>query len=118
MAKNLSAAKQGREKQLIEFQSACEDLEDELEKEPVNVRRVKTKLNLVKIAYDDVVMAQAEVVSLEKTSASDDTNRSWIRDKVRKPFTTLKDRAEDLLEVNGVVDNTENKLKVDLAKSI
>ena len=33
MAKNLSAAKQWRERQLMEFQLACEDLGEEVDKE-------------------------------------------------------------------------------------
>ena len=86
MAKQISVAKQVRERALMEFHAASDDLEEELQKTPVNVRRIKSKLQLLKVSYDSVVIAQSEVVTLEKTSASDEANRNWVKEKLRKPF--------------------------------
>ena len=68
--KTLGAARELREKFLMEFQSACDDLEEEIEppetKQP-NVRKIKIKMNLVRTSYDDAVTAHAQVVTLGKT---------------------------------------------------
>ena len=118
MAKQISVAKQGRERALMEFHAASDDLEEELQKTPVNVRRIKSKLQLLKVSYDSVVIAQSEVVTLEKTSASDEANRNWVKEKLRKPFVSLSDRAEDVLEATGEAGDLEaqNKLEAEQEK--
>ena len=116
MSKSLSAAKQWRERQLMEFQTTCEDLDEEVDKDPPSERRINTKLKLVRASYEEVMTAQSQVVSLEKTSASDDVNRSWVRDKVRKPYVAVVDKAEDKLETMGAVDDQETKAKAEAAQ--
>ena len=73
----------------MEFQSACDDLEEEIVppggKQP-NERKIKRKMTLVRSSYDEAVNAQAQVVTLEKTSASDEGNRSWVKVNLRQPF--------------------------------
>ena len=115
MAKSLSAAKQWRERQLIEFQTTCEDLEEEVDKDPPSARRINAKLKLVRASYEEVMTAQSQIVSLEKTSALDDVNRSWVKDRVRKPYVAVVDKAEDKLVTMGAVDDQETKAKAEAA---
>ena len=101
-----------RERQLMEFQSDCEDLEEEVNKETPHERKINTKLKLVKASYEEVMTAQSQVVSLEKTSASDEGNRSWVKSKVRKPYVTMLEKAEEKLEAMGALDDHETKAKI------
>ena len=116
MAKSLATAKQWGERQLMEFQTSCENLDEEVDKDPQSERKINTKLKLVKASYEEVMTAQSQVVSLEKTSASDDVNRSWVKDKVRKPYGAVVEKAEDKLETMGAVDDQETKAKAEAAQ--
>ena len=116
MAKSLSTAKQWRERQLMEFQTSCENLDEEVDKDPPSERKINTKLKLVKASYEEVMTAQSQVVSLEKTSASDDVNRSWVKDKVRKPYVAVVEKAEDKLETMGADDDQDTKAKAEAAQ--
>ena len=49
------------------------------------------------------VEAQAEVVSMEKTSSNEEGNRTWVKNNLSKPFKTAVEKAEtalDSLDVN------------------
>ena len=117
--KTLGAARELREKFLMEFQSACDDLEEEIKppetKQP-NVRKIKIKMNLVRTSYDDAVTAHAQVVTLEKTSASDEVNRSWVKVNLRQPFKKVIEAAEDKLGTLGADDDLEAETKVQVAQ--
>ena len=119
MAKNLGVAKQQREKFLMEFQSACDDLEEEIipsvGKQP-NERRIKSKMSLVRSSYDEAINAQAQVVTLEKTSASDEGNRNWVKVNLRQPFKKVIEAAEDVLATMGVEDDLVEETKVQVAQ--
>ena len=113
--KTLTAARQQREKFLLEFQSACDDLEDETNpsdgKQP-NERKLKNKMNLVRTSYDEAIEAHAGVITLEKTSASDEVNRTWVKTNLRNPFKKLIEAAEDKLGQMGVEGDLEAEAKV------
>ena len=100
----------------MEFQTSCENLDEEVDKDPPSERKINTKLKLVRASYEEVMTAQSQVVSLEKTSASDDVNRSWVKDKVRKPYVAVVEKAEDKLETMGAVDDQETKAKAEAAQ--
>ena len=79
--KSLETAKQLRDKLLLEFKALCYDLEEELsppEGIAQNARKLRMKLNLLKVAYDDCLAAQSKVFGLEKTTGAEDTNWSWV----------------------------------------
>ena len=70
----LTAARKNRESSLILFNAACEDLEeatDDTAGKQLSERRLKSKIAEVKATYMVAVEAQAEVVSMEKTSSND-----------------------------------------------
>ena len=106
-SKSLGTAKQLREKMLLEFQTSCDDLEDEVGIKNPNERRLKNKICLLKGSYDRVLDAHASLIMLEKTSASDEVNRNWVKVNLRQPFKKLIDAGEDLLNTLGVEDDTE-----------
>ena len=117
--KTLVAAKQQREKFLLEFQSACDDLEEETTppggRQP-NVRKLKNKMSLVRSAYDDVLETHAEVITLEKTSASDEVNRNWVKINLRNSFKKVIEAAEGLLDTLGEVGDIEAETKIKTAE--
>ena len=119
MAKNLGVARQQREKFLMEFQSACDDLEEEIipsgGKQP-NERKIKGKMSLVRSSYDEAINAQAQVMTLEKTSASDEGNRNWVKVNLRQPFKKVIEAAEEVLGTMGVEDDLEEETKVQVAQ--
>ena len=121
MTKTIGAARQQRERSLMDFRAACEDLEEEIEPPRSgthNERRVKTKMKLVRTSYDDVMTAQAQLVSLEKTSGAEETNWNWVKTNVRKPFKDVIEKAEDvLIDLIGEEDpEKETKALVEEAK--
>ena len=110
MSKDTLLARRERERALLEFQSAHEGLDRELSDEgPQNERRLKRKVGELKETYRRVVDAHSTVITCEKSSASDEVNRVWLREKVRKPYDTLLDRAEEVLEQLGTVDDEQLK---------
>ena len=117
--KTLVAAKQQREKFLLEFQSACDDLEEETTppggRQP-NVRKLKNKMSLVRSAYDDVLETHAEVITLEKTSASDEVNRNWVKVNLRNSFKKVIEAAEGLLDTLGEDGDIEAETKIKTAE--
>ena len=60
----------------------------------LNERRIKSKLAEVKTTYIVSVDAQAEVVSMEKTSSNEESNRTWVKTCLSKPYKTAVERAE------------------------
>ena len=100
----------------MEFQTSCENLDEEVDKDPQSERKINTKLKLVKASYEEVMTAQSQVVSLEKTSASDDVYRSWVKDKVRKTYVAVVEKAVDKLETMGAVDDQDTKAKAEAAQ--
>ena len=73
MAKNLTAAKQLRDKFWAEFKSAFVDLEDELEPPGTgtqNQRRLKVKMGLVEDTHDKCLTALSQVWKLLHSSAT------------------------------------------------
>ena len=109
--KTLGTAKQLREKMLLEFQSSCDDLEDEIGTKSPNERRLKNKISLLRGIYDKVLDAHANLIMLEKTSASDEVNRNWVKVNLRQPFKKLIDAGENLLNTLGAEDETEAEAK-------
>ena len=103
----------------MECQSACDDLEEEINlsggKEP-NERKVKRKMSLVRSSYEGAIDAQAQVVTLEKTSASDEGNRNWVKVNLRQPFKKVIEAAEDVLGTMGVEDDLVEETKVQVAQ--
>ena len=130
MTKTIGAARQQRERSLMDFKAACEDLEEEiapLKSGTHNERRVKTKMKLVRSSYDDVMTAQAQLVSLEKTSGAEETNWNWVKTNVRKPFKDVIEKAEDVLialigeedpekETKALVDEAKRDAKCELVR--
>ena len=130
MTKTIGAARQQRERSLMDFKAACEDLQEEIE--PLksgthNERRVKTKMKLVRSSYDDVMTAQAQLVSLEKTSGAEETNWNWMKTNVRKPFKDVIEKAEEVLialigeedpekETKALVDEAKRDAKCELVR--
>ena len=116
--KTLVAARQYREKLLLEFQSVCDDLEEELDikgaKQP-NERRLKNKISLVKNAYDQALDAHASVITLEKTSAADELNRNWVKSNLRKQFKQVIEAGEDKLLSLGFGSDLEQEAKSKVA---
>ena len=102
----LTAARKNRESSLILFNAACEDLEeatDDTAGKQLSERRLKSKIAEVKATYMVAVEAQAEVVSMEKTSSNEEGNRTWVKNNLSKPFKTAVEKAEtalDSLDVN------------------
>ena len=68
MAKAVSDSKENRQKYLLEFEAAVEDLQDLLDAGNGTIRSLKNKLGIVKVTYDDVMGAHAKLVTLEKKS--------------------------------------------------
>ena len=130
MTKTIGAARQQRERSLMDFKAACEDLEEEiapLKSGTHNERRVKTKMKLVRSSYDDVMTAQAQLVSLEKTSGAEETNWNWVKTNVRKPFKDVIEKAEEVLialigeedpekETKALVDEAKRDAKCELVR--
>ena len=118
MSKNLGAAKQYREEKLCKFKLACEDLLEEIEPsgsaEP-NVRRIKGKIKLLDESYEECQGAHAAFVCLEKTSMSDETNWTWVKVQLRKPYREAMSKAETLLDSKNALDNPEEKAKEEIS---
>ena len=55
MAKAINDAKEMRQKHLLEFEAAVEDLQDLLDAGNGTIRSLKNKLGVVKVTYDDVM---------------------------------------------------------------
>ena len=64
-------------------------------------------MRLVLAAHEECMKAQSQVVNLEKTSASDPNNRSWVDTNLRKPLKEAMDKAEDKLESMGEKQDPE-----------
>ena len=58
-----------------------------------------------------VLDAHANLIMLEKTSASDEVNRNWVKVNLRQPFKKLIDAGENLLNTLGAEDETEAEAK-------
>ena len=118
MSKNLATAKQCREEKLCKFKLACEDLHDEVEPsgtaEP-NVRRIKGKIKLLDESYGECQGAHATVVCLEQTSMSDETNWTWVKVQLRKPYRDIMSKAETLLESKSALEDPEEKVKKEIS---
>ena len=115
--KTAAAAKQQREKLLLEFQSACDDLQDEIDKPGgSNERRIKLKVGHVKSTYEDALDSHAGVITIEKTSASDEVNRNWVRSNLRQPYVKVTEAAEDKLISMGAVDDEETESRNQIAQ--
>ena len=120
-SKALTFAREQREMFLAEFQSGCQNLEEEIEppsKSAANVRKIKIKMKLVKSSHDDCMRAQSQVVNLEKTSASDVSNRNWVETNLRKPLKEVMDKAEDKLIAMKAGEDPEadDKAQIEEAK--
>jgi hypothetical protein len=116
----LTSARKNRESSLILFNAACEDLEEDTDTttgKQLNERRVKSKLAEVKTTYIVAVDAQAEVVSIEKISSNEESNRTWVRTNLSKPYKTAVERAETALESLGKNDDPEAEEKVKTAEA-
>ena len=117
MSKNLGSAKQFREEKLCKFKLACEDLLEEIEPsgaaEP-NVRRIKGKIKLLNESYEECQGAHAAFVCLEKTSMSDETNWTWVKLQLRKPYRDVMSKAEALLDTENALENPEEKAKEEI----
>ena len=122
MAKDARA----REKSLLEFIGACTDLEEELEHTPISVWKIKTKIDLVKSAYEKCLGAQTTLMAVEKTPAIDERNKSWVNTNLRIPknsvmnkaegvLETLKERADPEVEENKRIQVEKRALKTELA---
>ena len=114
MAKNLTAAKQLRDKFWAEFKSACVDLEEELEPPGTgkpNQRRLKVKMGLVDDTHDKCLTALSQVWNLEKTSPTDETNWNWVNTNLRKPKNAVVNKAQELLITLDVKESPEEKAK-------
>ena len=99
--KSLEAAKQQRDKHLLEFKAACYDLEGEVEPSggrTANPRRIKLKMSQVKTSYDDCLSSQSQVYGLEKTSGVEESNWTWVVNNLKKPLNEVIGKAEDLLD--------------------
>ena len=99
--KSLEAAKQQRDKHLLEFKAACYDLEGEVEPSggrTANPRRIKLKMSQVKTSYDDCLSSQSQVYGLEKTSGAEESNWTWVVNNLKKPLNEVIGKAEDLLD--------------------
>ena len=118
MAKNLTAARQLRDKFWAEFKSACMDLEDELET-PVsgtqNQRRIKVKIGLVEDTNDKCLTALTQVWNFEKSSPTDETNWNWVNTNLRKPKNAVVNKAQELLVRLDEKESPEEKAKADAA---
>ena len=64
----VTEAKDRRQKYLLEFEAAVEDLQEILDAGNGTIRCLKNKLGIVKVSYDDVVGVHAKLVTLEKNS--------------------------------------------------
>ena len=115
--KALGVAKQLREKMLLEFQSSVEDLEEETGAKCPNERRLKVKLCQVKSYYEKALDAHANVIMLEKTSASDEINKNWVKNNLRQPYKKIVEAGEDILSSMGAVSEQEAEAKVQLESS-
>ena len=116
----LTAARKNRESSLILFNAACEDLEeatDETAGKQLSERRLNSKLAEVKATYIVAVEAQAEVVSMEKTSSNEEGNRTWVKKNLSKPFKTAVEKAETALDSLGVKDDPEAEEKEKTAEA-
>ena len=94
-AKAVTDAKETRQKYLLEFEAAVEDLQDILDAGNGTKRSLKNKLGLVKVSYDDVVGAHAKLVTLEKTP-SDEVKKEWIKVNLWKPYKAVVKKAEEV----------------------
>ncbi len=114
MAKNLTAAKQLRDKFWAEFKSACVDLEDELEPPGTgtpNQRRIKVKMGLVEDTHEKCLTALSQVWNLEKTSPTEETKRNWVNTNLRKPKNAVVNKAQELLITLEVSESPAEKAK-------
>ena len=87
-----------RDKSLLEFVGACTDLEEELDHTPQSVRKIKIKIELVKSSYEECLGAQTMLMAVEKSSAVDEKNKSWVNTNLRIPKNLVLNKAEEVLE--------------------
>ena len=87
--KAVSDAKEKRQKYLLEFEAAAEDLQEILEAGNGTSRSLKNKVEVLKVAYDEVMGAHAKLVTLEKTP-SDEVKKEWIKVNLWKPYKAVK----------------------------
>ena len=87
-----------RDKSLLEFVGACTDLEEELDHTPQSVRKIKIKIDLVKSSYEECLGAQTMLMAVEKSSAVDEKNKSWVNTNLRIPKNLVLNKAEEVLE--------------------
>ena len=126
-AKAVNEAKEKRQKYLLEFEAAVEDLQDILDAGNGTVRSLKNKLGVVKVAYDDVMGAHARLVTLEKTP-SDEVKKEWIKVNLWKPYKAVVKKAEEVIykdvneeeeaKVEASVEKTKLKLKMNSMEAI
>ena len=93
-AKAVTDAKERRQKYLLEFEAAVEDLQEILDAGNGTIRSLKNKLGIVKVSYDDVVGAHAKLVTLEKTPSDE---KEWIKVNLWKPYKAVVKKAEEVI---------------------
>ena len=114
----LKAARKNRESSLILFNAACEDIEEATDTtggKQLNERRIKSKLAEVKTTYRVSVDTQAEVVSMEKTSSNEESNRTWVKTCLSTPYKAAVERAEIAFESLHIIEDPEAEQKVKTA---
>ena len=114
-AKAVTDAKETRQKYLLEFEAAVEDLQDILDAGNGTKRSLKNKLGLVKVSYDDVVGAHAKLVTLEKTP-SDEVKKEWIKVNLWKPYKAVVKKAEEVI-YKDVNEEEESKSEAAIQKT-
>ena len=116
----IATARKNRETSLILFNAACEDIEEAVDTtggKRLNERRLRSILAEVKSTYLVAIEAQAEVVSMEKISSNEESNRTQVKNNLSKPYKTAVDRVETALTSLGVDDpEAEKKEKTVEAK--
>ena len=96
MAKAVNDARENRQKYLLEFEAAVEDLQDLLDAGNGTSRSLKNKLEVVKATYDDVMGAHSKFVILDKTP-SDENKKEWIRNNLWRPYREVLRQAEEVI---------------------
>ena len=76
-ARELTSARQAREKALVQLKALHRELDELAKKEEVNPRRIKVKRGQYHEAYNVALDAHVALIVLEKTSGDDQANSSW-----------------------------------------
>ena len=73
------------------------------------------KIKLLDESYEECQGAHASVVCLEQTSMSDETNWTWVKVQLRKPYRDIMSKAETLLESKSALEDPEEKAKKEIS---